>query len=296
MRLFSPDYRWEWNGSTWVEASQPIFSPDGQHLWVGEEWIPIPPSGEPQPQQDSVESVQEEQSMEHYENEDINDDHSTDGEPNEHDDGLNHEPQHDEDEKKNMTEEEILDQDVINEDPDSIREIDLSGWELSIIGEDIDGNRMELYDERRDLTVTELLGHLSDHLDLIPSHFEQDKKTIFMITMYLIPPKERFLPWVIEQHGEETIESFYRCTVDEWWMKKVIDRTANDALYLPNLHFVWYSDSNDVTAEGHFGVDAINGMDLNINLKLSKIEKSDMMQLVVWLVNGKYEQIKSMIN
>ena len=172
----------------------------------------------------------------------------------------------------------------------------VSGWELSIIGEDIDGNRMELYDERRDLTVTELLGHLSDHLDLIPSHFEQDKKTIFMITMYLIPPKERFLPWVIEQHGEETIESFYRCTVDEWWMKKVIDRTANDALYLPNLHFVWYSDSNDVSAEGHFGVDAINGMDLNINLKLSKIEKSDMMQLVVWLVNGKYEQIKSMIN
>ena len=76
----------------------------------------------------------------------------------------------------------------------------------------------------------------------------------------------------------------------------MIDRTANDALYLPNLHFVWYSDSNDVTAEGHFGVDAINGMDLNINLKLSKIEKSDMMQLVVWLVNGKYEQIKSMIN
>lgn len=285
MRLFSPDYRLEWNGTEWVQAAQPIFSPDGKHLWVGDEWIPIPPSETDQSNELATNQLRDTPRHVEEETEDpvsmsegaasklpINSNFEFDDD----DETIN-----DEDDTQRSTNENI-----------EIHEIDLSGWELSVVSEDIDGNRVELYDEKRDLTVSDLLASLSDYLELIPTHFSQEEKSIFMITMYLIPPKEQFLPWVIEQNGKESIEDVYRCSIDEWWMKKVIDRTATGSLYLPNLHFIWYSDSEDISAEGHFGFDVIRQMDLDVNLKVPSISTIDIMQLVVWLVNGKYEKIK----
>jgi len=285
MRLFSPDYSWEWNGTEWVQAAQPIFSPDGKHLWVGDEWIPIPPSETDQSNElatnqprDTPQHVEEETEEPHTMSEGPASTLSSDSnfEFDDDDETIN-----DEDDTYSSTNENI-----------EIHEIDLSGWELSVVSEDIDGNRIELYDEKRDLTVSDLLSNLSDYLELIPTHFGQEEKSIFMITMYLIPPKEQFLPWVIEQNGKESIEDVYRCSIDEWWMKKVIDRTATGSLYLPNLHFIWYSDSEDISAEGHFGFDVIRQNDLDVNLKIPSISTIDIMQLVVWLVNGKYEKIK----
>ena len=284
MRLFSPDYCWEWNGKEWVEASQPIFSPDGKHLWVGEEWIPIPPSDSHQ----SIEGVaiHPRDVQVHVEVEtDVPDDmpdEVSDTSTDEHLDFNNVEEAKQGDWSNHAS----------SNENNPINEIDLSGWELSVVGEDIDGNRVELYDEKRDLTVSDLLANLSDYIEMIPTHFEREEKSIFMITLYLIPPKEQFLPWVIEQNGKETIEDVYRCSIDEWWMKKVIDRTATGSLYLPNLHFIWYSDSEDISAEGHFGFDVIRKIDLDVNLKISSISTVDIMQLVVWLVNGKYDRIK----
>lgn len=285
MRLFSPDYRWEWNGTEWVQASQPIFSPDGKHLWVGEEWIPIPPSETHQ--SDELATNQPRNSQQRVEEEiEETDEMSEDLAsiiPFYENDEFDHDEEEIYDERSNQ---------ISPSENNAIDEIDLLGWELSVVSEDIDGNRVELYDEKRDLTVSDLLSHLSDYLEIIPTHFGQEEKSIFMITMYLIPPKEKFLPWVIEQNGKEAIEDVYRCSIDEWWMKKVIDRTATGSLYLPNLHFIWYSDSEDISAEGHFGFDVIRQIDLDVNLKIPSISTIDIMQLVVWLVNGKYEKIK----
>ena len=285
MRLFSPDYCWEWNGTEWVKASQPIFSPDGKHLWVGEEWIPIPPSETSQSNEVSTNQPRDSQRPIEEEIE------QPDGTPEEVASNI---PTQDNLEFYN-NEKEINDENMNHIPPNennAIHEVDLLGWELSVVSQDIDGNRVELYDEKRDLTVSDLLANLSDYLELIPTHFGQEEKSIFMITMYLIPPKEQFLPWVIEQNGKEAIEDVYRCSIDEWWMKKVIDRTATGSLYLPNLHFIWYSDSEDISAEGHFGFDVIRQIDLDVNLKIPSISTIDIMQLVVWLVNGKYEKIK----
>ncbi len=315
MRLFSPDYEWEWNGTEWVPAQQPVFSPDGQHLWVGERWIPVPPSHEP------VSETRPPQLIESF-------DIRQSG-PQERDDDQNVSPplqtddehffdeihslnvEHDAMEGNDANIETLEDEEPIaihkpveiiagemndeNNDEDEeheIHDVDLAGWEIAVVGQDVDGNRIELFDEVRDVTVSNLLRTTAEYIEEIPLFFGDGERQIFMVTLYLLPPRHVFFPSVEEHNGTHVIEALYRCTIDEFWQKKVIDRTANGSLYLPNLHFIWYSDAHEISAEGHFGFDSIRQQDLDIQLKIPSISTSDIMQLIVWLVNGKYELIK----
>lgn len=327
MRLFSPDYNFEWNGKEWVPAQQPVFSPDGQHLWVGERWIPIPPisSGGILMQHPSHAEMRDEEEyssnqnsvleqQEHLEkestsvNEGTEEDsireegHSEESSSLEIDD--DDDAQNDEEYNDNIDEDQVIveqsennEHEIIENNNDAemeegINEIELAGWELAVVGQDIEGNRIDIFEEVRDCTVSDLLRLLAEYIENIPSIFSDPERKFFMVTLYLLPPREAFFPWVIEQNGIEIIENTYRCTIDEFWQKKVIDRTATGSLYLPNLHFIWYSDSEDISAEGHFGFDVIRQIDLDVNLKIPSISTIDIMQLVVWLVNGKYEKIK----
>lgn len=312
MRLFSPDYAWEWNGTEWVPAQQPVFSPDGQHLWVGEQWIPVPPYQGPisiHREQEVLNGSIDMASVEGTGHEVVHEEQSHgDNEP-EHVETQDDESQfrvHTEEDDETFTDEDSVsfvgqpsiqgDEsfDATNHESEvqEIHDIDLSGWEIAVIGQDVNGNRIELFDEIRDSTVTDLLRITAEYIEEIPRFFGDEERQIFMVTLYLLPPRNVFFPWVIEQHGSDVIESLYRCSIDEFWQKKVIDRTATGSLYLPNLHFIWYSDALEISAEGHFGFDSIRQQDLDINLNIPSITTSDIMQLIVWLVNGKYEKIK----
>ncbi len=197
MRLFSPDYNFEWNGKEWVPAQQPVFSPDGQHLWVGERWIPIPPTssgGTPIQHLSHAEMRSEDEyssnkitdleQQEHLKKESTSvnegteedtiheEEHSQESSPLEI--GDDNDAQSHERDNENIVEDQVIEEqseknkhNIIENNNDAemeedIDEIELAGWELAVVGQDIEGNRIDIFEEIRDCTVSDLLRLLAE--------------------------------------------------------------------------------------------------------------------------------------